>query len=1363
MIKTLEKAGRTEDDAIKAALEELGLSRDDVSVEIIVRPKTGFLGIGAVQAVVRVSYDDQDTENNKPKTPVKEELDIRAEAFKNDPPVSKPSTSVKKEESVATPVSAEEENPVNAEIRSFLSGLFEKMDIEAEMAFSNRDNTSIDVSLSGNGMGAIIGRRGETLDAVQHLTNYVINRGRDKRLHINIDAEAYRSKREESLTHLAEKMAEKAMQSIDGVRYSINLLSEKASKVVASINEISGSVDTLTNMASLDNFDSKQANKAIDQIISTMYSSDNDEARQNINKKLRQLTGSESTTLYDLLENNYKHGTEEERKEAAQQLKIATLQAQHDANADVRRADLYKQVNSDRAKDNYLAYQKTLEGYDEKTGLSQSAMNKAKYNGEYHKGSYSMGVVGNALAGTGMGIMAGTGWSGIGAAVGGFLAAAGTILGTAGTGLLAKKETEAAIAKEQQKAFDEWNSKTVFEQKRQLQEERTALIKSIDSGKSDTKKQLKAIDQLLADISDKSSVIIRNLKEQNKEKAAEAILQTKYNFGNGKEEYLTNLNIQQLKNIGPAGIINAVAKQLLENGGMEGYFMYNDKDAAREGSSLTKYAENILKDVITDNETLQNIFNGGVYTLSETLQDAERFRDENGKLTDKYVEERLRNFATALGVTYDQLPSMEDSFGMLKLSELLQSTTQNVESIETYGNLLTEISDSSKSATKWMGEIVSQYPELIGYMSNTPKLMEKIMQKIKGLMQAQFESQWSELAKDSVFYTTLTKKSEEEVGYRTIKSEIDKIQNATLKEDVELLLRDTGAQNLQDLITELLKRGYNSAAGATEGVQTLGDIVQRIGEDYEIVSDAYQQQLQNYIEVNSKQLEMQLSNLEAQKQALQDINKQREYQNQLAEAQLKLENALNEKQRIYRAGVGFVYEADQAAIAKAQEELEDVERSKELSLLEQQTNLLQSIKDEWDNLYSKQTYELQKTQAEAFEKYILNDGADGLSGTMGTMSGTMSSVATAAAAMQGGVTTLEELTKQQMETQESNRNELVKIAAEKYQAYLNNPEDANAKDEFQEAYRNAISAGGSASQIMSSATAAQTEPIKEVINSLSTPTQGKTALGRFINKVASRIGDRISEGVDNYVTSGGLTDMVDVATSDQGEPDKATIKYYSLAYGHKYRTYAEGEGGDTSSQLAQPWSSAFEYYDKGIHSRAGDALSYAGYKSIKGQKGANGDSPSDWKFMVLVPNGNGDYTEMSLVKFYTGEVSDKNARKTWKDLKDKTMDEFYKELAAHVTEGSYVILSSVNNGKQTAVYLDREGKPMVLKKSDALNLPGIVGEDGKKRYPGDNVSIDITPEELKEYASGTLDNSKTPSLINEIGTEAIITDRKSVV
>ena len=77
---------------------------------------------------------------------------------------------------------------------------------------SPRENGGVNVNLSGSGMGAIIGRRGETLDAIQHLTNYVVNRGSEKRLHISVDAECYRSKREESLTRLAEKMAERGDQ-----------------------------------------------------------------------------------------------------------------------------------------------------------------------------------------------------------------------------------------------------------------------------------------------------------------------------------------------------------------------------------------------------------------------------------------------------------------------------------------------------------------------------------------------------------------------------------------------------------------------------------------------------------------------------------------------------------------------------------------------------------------------------------------------------------------------------------------------------------------------------------------------------------------------------------------------------------------------------------------------------------------------------------------------------------------------------------------------------------------------------------------------------------------------------------------------
>ena len=191
MIKTLEKSARTEDEAIAAALAELGMDRDDVSVEIVERAKSGFLGIGASPAVIRVSYEAED----EPAAPA---AAPKAEA---------PAAAAK-----AAPAAVVDENEDYAEIRRFLTGLLERMGVTADIEISPRENGGVNVNLSGSGMGAIIGRRGETLDAIQHLTNYVVNRGSEKRLHISVDAECYRSKREESLTRLAEKMAEKAIK-----------------------------------------------------------------------------------------------------------------------------------------------------------------------------------------------------------------------------------------------------------------------------------------------------------------------------------------------------------------------------------------------------------------------------------------------------------------------------------------------------------------------------------------------------------------------------------------------------------------------------------------------------------------------------------------------------------------------------------------------------------------------------------------------------------------------------------------------------------------------------------------------------------------------------------------------------------------------------------------------------------------------------------------------------------------------------------------------------------------------------------------------------------------------------------------------
>ena len=161
MTKTIEVSGKTEDEAIESGLEQLELTRDDVSVEIIERAKSGFLGLKSTPAVVRLIYE------------AKEDHVVRVEGF--------------------------------------LAGLLERMGVETEVSVSEGTG-SVDVVLSGKDPGALIGRRGETLDAIQHLTNYVVNRGGGSRVRVNIDAENYRQRRNETLEALAARTAGKVMK-----------------------------------------------------------------------------------------------------------------------------------------------------------------------------------------------------------------------------------------------------------------------------------------------------------------------------------------------------------------------------------------------------------------------------------------------------------------------------------------------------------------------------------------------------------------------------------------------------------------------------------------------------------------------------------------------------------------------------------------------------------------------------------------------------------------------------------------------------------------------------------------------------------------------------------------------------------------------------------------------------------------------------------------------------------------------------------------------------------------------------------------------------------------------------------------------
>lgn len=196
MFKSIEVTGKNEDEAIAFALRQLNLPREDVSIEILERSRSGFFGIGASPAVIKVTFE-------VPDEPAVEQAPVKAEPIP-----------AKKEETPApqAPAASEAEDEFQEKVRAFLSGLLEHMEIKADMNFVTKEDGSCLVELSGTGMGAVIGRRGETLDAIQHLTNYAVNRGSQNRRHISVDAENYRSKREESLVRLAEKMAAKALK-----------------------------------------------------------------------------------------------------------------------------------------------------------------------------------------------------------------------------------------------------------------------------------------------------------------------------------------------------------------------------------------------------------------------------------------------------------------------------------------------------------------------------------------------------------------------------------------------------------------------------------------------------------------------------------------------------------------------------------------------------------------------------------------------------------------------------------------------------------------------------------------------------------------------------------------------------------------------------------------------------------------------------------------------------------------------------------------------------------------------------------------------------------------------------------------------
>ena len=231
--------GKTIDLAIEAALQKLNLDRDSVSVQVLQKEKKGFLGkFGAQNAKVEVTYEVPDpvVAPERPKSALgsasrsnKTKVNNPAPAPKAEPKKEQPKAEPKKEQpkverkprperkpeapKVVREYTPAEAGSVEEKIEQFIKGLLEHMGSQAvPHAVKGEDNT-YHVELVGKDLGYLIGRRGDTLDAIQHLSNYSINRDVEGHVRINVDAEDYRAKREDSLRKYARKKAQQVLKA----------------------------------------------------------------------------------------------------------------------------------------------------------------------------------------------------------------------------------------------------------------------------------------------------------------------------------------------------------------------------------------------------------------------------------------------------------------------------------------------------------------------------------------------------------------------------------------------------------------------------------------------------------------------------------------------------------------------------------------------------------------------------------------------------------------------------------------------------------------------------------------------------------------------------------------------------------------------------------------------------------------------------------------------------------------------------------------------------------------------------------------------------------------------------------------------
>lgn len=222
-------SAKTVDDAITEALIQLGVTSDRLEYEVIEKGSAGFLGIGMKQAVIEARRKPEPKEE-KIEEPVVEEP-VKAEPKKvetvqpqkaaaekkaDEPQKAAFEKAVEKEvkEEVKKETKLVEVQPQTIEaVEDFLKNTMKAMDMEVELKTEIDQDGALCVDMSGEHMGILIGKRGQTLDSLQYLANRVANKHQEGYVRVKLDTENYRARREETLRHLAKNLAHKVKRN----------------------------------------------------------------------------------------------------------------------------------------------------------------------------------------------------------------------------------------------------------------------------------------------------------------------------------------------------------------------------------------------------------------------------------------------------------------------------------------------------------------------------------------------------------------------------------------------------------------------------------------------------------------------------------------------------------------------------------------------------------------------------------------------------------------------------------------------------------------------------------------------------------------------------------------------------------------------------------------------------------------------------------------------------------------------------------------------------------------------------------------------------------------------------------------------